>query len=302
MVDTKKKIIALAATGALVAAVGLTACSNSGTASSTSSSNSSNTTASTSSNASSSANANANANASANANTASSSSSTAKTAEVVAWKGALTDGAIVTYVANDDGTKAALSIEPANGEKAKVWTGDMTTAADGTITITDDTSKEAVKFILAGMTGDGVALIDMSPDGYGKGALVPLTAKDVQDLAEAEAAAQLLGTYVSSLGMFEDGSLIYYTESADGNQGVVAVLPKDTKTLKMWAGKATTAADGTETVTDDKTGETFNYTMTENAQDGTMDIEAPGYGKGKAVKMTVGDWLVIDELAKALSK
>ena len=94
----------------------------------------------------------------------------------------------------------------------------------------------------------------------------------------------------------DDGSIIVYVENADATKVVVGLMPKGSNEMKVWSGEATTAADGKETVTDEKTGETFSYTWTENAEDGTVSINTDKYGKGALTKMTVADWLALDEL------
>ena len=217
---------------------------------------------------------------------------------IVSWQGALTDGTLVDYISSDDGKNGGFVLTKDANQEPKRWLGAMTTSNDGKVTITDDTSKETVNFTLSGVTQDGAVLIDV--EGYGKGALVPMTAADWQRVAEAQAAAEVLGTVVNSVGVFEDGSLIAYTENQDGTEAAVVVLPKGSKEMKTWTGKATTDANGKETVTDDKTKETFTYTWTENKDEGYTTIDADGYGKAVLVKMTLGDWAVIEELAKTL--
>ena len=168
------------------------------------------------------------------------------------------------------------------------------------MTITDDTSKESVSFTLVALANDGTAVIEV--DGYGKGALVPMTAADWKKVAEVEELGKTLGTVVNTIGMLDDGSIIVYVESADASKAVVGLMPKGSNEMKVWSGEATTAADGRETVTDEKTGETFSYTLTENAEDGTVSINADKYGKGVLVKMTVADWLILDELIEQMAK
>ena len=147
---------------------------------------------------------------------------------------------------------------------------------------------------------DGTVAIAV--EGYGKGALVPLTAADWKKVAEVEELGKTLGTVVNTIGVLEDGSIIVYVESADASKAVVGLMPKGSDEMKVWAGEATTAPDGKETVTDEKTGETFSYTRTENAEDGTVNINADQYGKGVLVKMTVADWLILDELLGQMAK
>ena len=127
-----------------------------------------------------------------------------------------------------------------------------------------------------------------------------MTAADWEAVAEAEAIAETLNAKVNSIGVFEDGTLMFYTKNEEGTDAVVAILPKGSTELKTWVGKATTAADGKETVTDEATGETFSYTWTKNNEDGTLAIEADGYGKAMGVEMTVADWLALEELSKVL--
>ena len=292
MVETKKKLVALATAGALVAAMGLTACGNSGTSSSNASNSNASVNASNTANSSSS---------NAASNASNSSATTPKAAEIVCWRGTLSDGAAVTYIESNDGKQAAIAIEPEKSEP-KTWAGELKVAADGKATIVDDDTKNEIHFVLDGITKDAVAVIDFSQDGYGQGALVPLTAEEAVELAATELIAEALGTYTNSLGMLDDGRVIFYTESQDKTEGVVAIVSKDGKDTKVYSGKLTTDANGKETVTDEKTKETFSYTWTENKDDGTIAIVSDEYGKGTLVKMTVGDWIALDEIEKELTK
>ena len=259
----KTKFIAIAAAAALAAMLGLSACG--GQASSS----------------------------------AASSSATPSAEElIISWQGALTDGTLVDFISSDDGANGGLVLTKDANQEPKRWLGAMTTTADGKSTITDDTTKETINFTLTGMTEDGAVTIEV--EGYGKGAIVPMTAADWARVAEAEELAKTLGTVTNTVGTFEDGSLIVYVENQEGTEAFVGIVPKNSTEMKTWSGKTTTAADGKETVTDDQTKETFNYTWTENAEDGTINIVADGYGKATLVKMTVADWLVLDEVAKTL--
>lgn len=138
----------------------------------------------------------------------------------------------------------------------KRWLGVQTTSEDGKVTIIDDASKESVSFTLVALANDGTAVIEV--DGYGKGALVPMTAADWKKVAEVEELGKTLGTVVNTIGVLDDGSIIVYVESADASKAVVGLMPKGSNEMKVWSGEATTAADGKETVTDEKTGNSAN--------------------------------------------
>ena len=87
----------------------------------------------------------------------------------------------------------------------KRWLGAQTTSADGEVTITDAPSKESVSFKLADATNDGAVTIEV--DGYGKGAIVPMTAADWKKVAEVEELGKTLGTVVNTVGVLEDGTV-----------------------------------------------------------------------------------------------
>ncbi len=281
---------AIAATAALAVTLGLGACGGQAASSSTSA-------ASTSSEATSSAAVTSEATTSAAATSSASASSVSPEEVLISWQGALEDGTLVDFINSEDGTNGGFVLTKSNAEEPQRWLGAMTTTADGKITITDDTSKESISFTLTELTDDGAVVIEV--EGYGKGALVPMTAADWQRVAEAEEYAKALGTTVNTFGAFEDGTLMFYTENTEGTDAAVVIMPAGTTEMKTWTGKATTAEDGKETVTDDQTKETFSYTWTDN-NDGTQTIVADGYGKATLVKMTVGDWAILDELAKSM--
>lgn len=106
---------------------------------------------------------------------------------VVGYEGALEDGSIVAYAINGDGTKAAIAITPAGTNEMKKWKGATTsTEENGNVkqTITDDTSKETITFTWTGITKDFTMPIEI--EGYGKGALVAMSAADFQKLEELQ--------------------------------------------------------------------------------------------------------------------
>lgn len=291
----RSKFIAIAAAAALAAMLGLSACGGQAASSSAASSAASSGSAAASSAAASSAAASSAAASSA----AGGNIFAAAEKTLVSWQGALVDGTLVDFISSNDGKNGGFVLTKKDGADSKRWLGAMTADGNGTVTITDDNTKESVSFKLTNVTKEGAVLIDV--EGYGKGAVVPMTAADWARVAEAEALAEALGTVTNTVGVFEDGSLIIYTENEKGTKAAVGIVPKNSKEMKTWVGDATTAENGKETITDDKSKETFNYTWTENAADGTVTIEADGYGKGVLVKMNVADWLILDQLAKSSS-
>ena len=103
----------------------------------------------------------------------------------ISWQGALVDGTLVDYISSDDGKNGGFVLENRmKGEEPKRWLGTRSVDADGKITITDDGTGASICFILGEKPEDGALLIDV--EGYGKGALVPMTAADWQRVAEAE--------------------------------------------------------------------------------------------------------------------
>jgi len=281
----KTKIIAIMASAALVAVLGLSACGSQGQSSSSASSSSATSGA---------------AAAPSSAAVSEIESSVLAELTVVSWQGALADGTLVDYISSEDGTNGGFVLTKDDTTEPKKWLGAMTTTEDGTVTITDDATKESVSFKLVGITEDGAVAIEV--EGYGKGALMPLTAADWQRIAEVEELSKVLGTTVNTIGLLDDGSLMVYIENTEGTKAVVGLVQQGSDEMKVWAGEATTAEDGKETVTDETTGETFSYTWTENAEDGTVNIDADGFGKGILVKMTVADWLILNELAEQMSQ
>ena len=279
----KSKIIAIAASAALVAMLGLCACGGQSASSSAKSSASSSAATSSSASASSST-----------AATNASAQSAEKT--LVSWQGALVDGTLVDFISSDDGKNGGFVLTKSNSAEPKRWLGAMTIAEDGKVSITDDTSKETISFTRTGVTTDGAVTIDV--EGYGKGALVPMTAADWQRVAEAEKLAETLGTVVNWVGVFENGSLVVYLDNESGSKAAVAITPKNSTETKIWTGSVTTADNNKVTVTDDKTKQEITLTVTKVANDGSLAIESEGYGKGVLVQMTVADYMALDELLK----
>lgn len=232
----------------------------------------------------------------------SSSSSTPTSAEdiLISWQGALVDGTLVDYISSEDGKNGSLVLSQANAKEPLRWLGAMTTTDDGTVTITDDQSKETVSFQLDSVTREGAVTIDV--EGYGKGALVPMSAADWQRVAEAEETAATLGTTVNWVGAFEDGSLAVYIDNEAGTQAALAIQPAKSTAMKTWTGAVTATDDGKVTITDDTTGEAITITVTRATEDGSLIIESDEYGKGVLVQMTVADWMALDEVTKSETK
>ena len=126
-----------------------------------------------------------------------------------------------------------------------------------------------------------------------------MTAADWQRVAEAEELAKTLGEVVNTVGVFEDGTYVASTGNKQGTEVFVAVWSKNPNDAKTWSGKATTDENGKETITDSTTGDTISYTWTENEEDGTVTIDSDEYGKGTLIKMTVADWLILEEISKS---
>jgi len=281
----RKKIIAIMASAALVAMLGLSACGNQAQSSS-SESDSAATSGSDSTTSSSSA----------------SESASPASAEkfLVSWQGTLADGTLVNYIISDDDKNGGLALTKDGTAEPKKWLGAMTLAEDGTATITDGTTKETVSFKLGALAEDGTVAIDV--EGYDKGEIKPLTAADWHIAAAIEELGKAPGTTVNTMGMLEDGSLMVYVENTEGTKAVVAVMPQGSGEVKTWSGAATTDENGKETVTDETTGETFSYTWTENPEDGTVEVNVDQYGKGALVKMVASNWMTLDELAKQMAQ
>ena len=164
----KTKVIAIVASAALVAVLGLSACGNQ--ASSNSSASSSSATSSSASAEPSSASAESSSSASTSASSASAEDF------LVSWRGTLDDGTLVNFIVSDDGKNAGIVLTQDGAEQPKKWVGALTTAEDGTMTITDAKSKDTVSFKFGEFTKDAPVAIEV--EGYGKGELKPLTAAD----------------------------------------------------------------------------------------------------------------------------
>ena len=294
----KSKLIAIAASAALVAAFGLSACG--GQAASSSASTSSANDAVGSSEAASSAAATSSSAADASVSSAATSSdSTSAEDMVISWQGALVDGTLVDFICSDDEANGGFVLTQSGSAEPKRWLGSMTTSADGTVTITDDQTKDTISFTRSEVAEDGAVTIDV--EGYGKGAIVPMTAADWQRVAEAEELAKNLGTVVNWVGAFEDGSLVVYMDNEDGTEAALAIGSAEGSDLKTWTGKVTAADGGKVTITDDKSNEAITITVTKSSEDGTLTVEADGYGKGLLVGMTVADYVELATLQESSS-
>lgn len=280
----KKKITAIVASAALAAMLGLTACGGQA-ASSSASAAASSSAAETSAAASSS-------------NAAASTTSPSAEDTIISWQGALVDGTLIDYITSDDGKNGGFVLTKNDKEEPKRWLGTLTASNDGKITITDDTTKESISFTLEDADTSGAVTIDV--EGYGKGALVPMSAADWQRVAEAEELKKTLETAVNWVGAFEDGTPVVYMDTESGTEAALAIAPLKSSEMKTWTGKVS-GDNGKVTITDDQTKESITIGITNVEEDGTLVIESDEYGKGILVKMTVGDWLTVDELTKSSS-
>ena len=214
---------------------------------------------------------------------------------LISWQGALKDGTLVDFICSDDGKNGGFVLTKDKKTEPKRWLGALTATAEGKVTITDDNTKEAVSFTLVKATKDGAIAIDV--EGYGKGAIVPMSAADWKRVAEAEKLAELYETAINWVGTFEDESLVVYMDTPDGSTGALVIGPKKGET-KMWTGKV--AKDGDKvTITDDDTKEAITITVTKTEEDGTLILESDDHGKGVLIQMTVGDWAALNEAVEA---
>lgn len=100
---------------------------------------------------------------------------------------------------------------------------------------------------------------------------------------------------ISWQGTLEDGSQVDYISSADEANGSLVIESADPTQSKSWLGSKTSTADGKQTITDDETKETVTFTLSDVADDGTMQIDIEGYGKGTLNPLTAADWAKIAE-------
>ena len=293
----KTKAVAIIASAALVATLGLSACGGQTPSGSTSSSSSSSST--TNSNT-----ASANTNTSANSNTSNkstSSSSSKASNEIVSWEGITEDGTLVSYMSSDDGTLGAISLSQMDSNVTKSWMGDMVLDSSGKVTITDETTKDTISFTVTDITKDGAAEITL--EDHGKGILAALTEKDYKKLEEFQ--QTLAGMEVLAWGgALDDGTLVSYMTSDDEKHAALAITPSNSsKKEETWMGSATMDADGKVTITDDTTKDTISFTINKvtvnkKTLDTAVEITLDGYGKTKLVAFTANDYNKFAKLFK----
>ena len=213
MKNTKTKVMALAASAALVAMLGLAACgggssssasaSASGAVPSSASASSSSTTASSaaassaaaSSAAASSTTASSAAASSAATSAAASAASSEDTIDVssmTAYAGATEAGEAVLYAESSDGTEGCLVFVDETGKYAS-FVGEVTNPSDTQVTITDVSSGLAMTFEVVEADNQGNLIIDMGSE-IGKAALVPA---DINEVLQAIAVVGTYGTAVA---------------------------------------------------------------------------------------------------------
>ena len=203
MKNTKTKVMALAASAALVAMLGLAACgggssssasaSASGAVPSSASASSSSTTASSA--AASSAAASSAAASSAATSAAASAASSEDTIDVssmTAYAGATEAGEAVLYAESSDGTEGCLVFVDETGKYAS-FVGEVTNPSDTQVTITDVSSGLAMTFEVVEADNQGNLIIDMGSE-IGKAALVPA---DINEVLQAIAVVGTYGTAVA---------------------------------------------------------------------------------------------------------
>ena len=215
---------------------------------------------------------------------------------LISWQGALEGGTLVDFIYSDDGKNGGFVLTKDRNTEPTRWLGTLSATPDGKVTITDDTTKDSVTFQLLKITEDAAITIDV--EGYGKGAIVPMTAGDWKRVAEAEELAKLYETAVNWVGTFEDGSLVVYMDSPDGSLGALVIAPSGAKETKTWTGKVSND-NGKVTITDDDSKESITITTTKTEEEGGLLIQSDDYGKGVLIRMTVGDWVSINETLKA---
>ena len=267
----RSKFMAIAASAAIAAMLGLSACGGQPASSSAASS-----AAASSATAASSAAASSAAASSAAASSAAASSAAAADDTIISWQGALVDGTLVDFISSDDGKNGGFVLSKNDNSEPMRWLGAMTTEGDK-VTITDDTSKKSISFTRSADDSEGAITIEV--EGYGKGAIVPMTAQDWQHVAEAEQLKEA---------------------PPDSSMAALVIGSVNSTDTKSWTGKVATKGDKV-TITDDDSKESITITVSKVAEDGTLNIEADGYGKGVLVQMTLGDWMTIGTLAESSS-
>ena len=283
----KTTAMGIAASAALAATLGLSACGGQPANSSSSAASSSSASASSS---------------------ASTSSSSADATEddnkIVDWDGALTDGTTVSYIESKDLKNAALSVTPAGSSEMKTWMGASTVVEeDGQVkqTITDDSTKESIVITWASLTKEGAVEIEI--EGYGKGAVVPLTMADYKKIGKLQEALDKAKNAVDWEGSLADGTLVSYMENEDATQAALSITPAGTSQTKTWMGAASsTPENGKVTITDDATKETITFTVVNFTEDAVFEIDIEDYGKASLVPVTADDYQKIAELQSTLNK
>lgn len=122
--------------------------------------------------------------------------------------------------------------------------------------------------------------------------------------ASSSSASDLETAKASWAGVLVDGTLVTYLENADGKHASFALTQAGSTENMTWTGEEVVSAGGKVAITDDKTKETVNFTLTTLTQDGVLAIDLEGYAKGALVPMTAADWKAIadaEEYAKSLN-
>ena len=326
----KNKIAIVAIAGMLAMCFGLAACGGNNASSSSAASTS---TASSSS---------------ATASSSSSSSSSAASTEVVYWSGALADGSTVSYMDDAATAQGALSIIKDDLSDGAVWMGAYTVTGDGMVTITDADTKKNISFTIVDVTPKVSMTMDIDGYGEVVVKAVTAAdfealAEEIANTATAAAVAdegqrllkklnregkklekqitkeaKKLAKQLDQLdektalywdGTLADGTFVSYVDDPESKQAVLSIIKSDYSDGAVWYGKYTTDASGkTITLTDEESGKTLSYEVTETTPGTSLKINIEGYGEADLKAVTKSDLTqfaqeaekLIEEIASAL--
>lgn len=125
------------------------------------------------------------------------------------------------------------------------------------------------------------------------------TATDEADAKKDDKDSKKKGLFSAAgyQGKLEDGKTFLYLEAGDDTVMVsLTDAEHEGDDAETYSGKATKDADGKTTVTDDDSGKSITFTLTENA-DGSMDVDVEDHGKGNLQGYEGNIFSVIGSLA-----
>ena len=318
MKSNKAKIMALAASAALVAMLGLAACGGGSSSSSASASASASASTSASASASASAAASASASASASAAAASSSASASSagvvdnvdTSKMLAYMG-VSDQEETFYWAIDDASDEGILavLDPKTGRYAS-FVGPITSPSETQLTITDKSTGDSLTFEVTAADADGNMVIDMGEQG--KAILAPCKIEEVAQAlaiiaengtevnpasasASASASSANTANWECYMGMSTANEAYYLAMDANSTEGILVIL-NDKGNYLSFVGPIV-ISDNQMQITDETTGDKFGFELKSGDGEGKVILDA-----GEAAGEVTLEKCTFEEVAEALAK